>query len=138
MTTNTPISKSDALKIAVIVGFDTSKDEIDNFDVSQGHYWDECDTCEEIKRLKLENIQLAHDLGECMAECDALKVKVAGDSIKNDGLNCANELNKNEIARLTRKLEKVENEREELRKTLGQVLDAANEIKRIGSFYGVD
>lgn len=89
---NNPISKSDALKIAVIVGFDTSKDEIDNFDVLV----DECDTCEEVERLKLENIQLAHDLGECMAE------------------------------------------REELRATLGKMLDTANELKRIGSLYGVD
>lgn len=93
---NKPISKSDALKIAVTVGIETPKDEIDNFDAAQGHYWDECDTCEEVERLKLENIQLAHDLGECMAE------------------------------------------REELRKTLGQVLDVANELKRIGSLYGVD
>jgi len=32
--------------------------------------WEYCETCEEIARLRVESMNLAHDLGECMADRD--------------------------------------------------------------------
>ena len=39
--------------------------------------WEYCETCEEIARLRVENMNLAHDLGECMADRDELREKLS-------------------------------------------------------------
>ena len=39
--------------------------------------WEYCETCEEIARLRDENMNLARDLGECMADRDELREKLS-------------------------------------------------------------
>ena len=39
--------------------------------------WEYCETCEEIARLRVENMNLARDLGECMADRDELREKLS-------------------------------------------------------------
>ena len=69
---NEPISATEARRVCISIGIET--ESASNVDAtSEGHYWDECDTCEETARLKRENVQLAHDLGTCMAEREELR-----------------------------------------------------------------
>lgn len=96
----------------------------DNNGVQELDYWDDCSTCEEIDHLQRENINLANDLGACMAERDEIKRKLDTVIDANSEYRDA--------------LEKTRVEREALRKNLSAMLDAAQEIRRIGALYGVD
>ena len=98
---------------------------------SQDDYWDDCSTCEEIDHLQRENMNLANDLGACMAERDEFK-RMYDKECK------AYNLTRQAYDFACTRADNAEHERDELRKHLGAVLDAAQEIRRIGALYGVD
>lgn len=129
ITANELTSKSVDEKQSNQAETNTAKCDIRNSD--DYDYWDDCSTCKELDHLQRENINLANDLGKCMAERDEFKRMYDKESNAYKLIKLAYD---NAHARA----ERVTREREELRKHLGAVLDAAQEIRRIGALYGVD